>query len=197
MLKAPGHVTLGMQAVVHEDVAGVRFRISMPSFFQSRVDGAAALVTEVRTALGDWPARLVDAYGGVGLFSATVGAASDVVLIEGSASACADARQNLIGDVAVVRAPVERWVPHSADAVIADPPRAGLGKVGASVLAATGAPVLVLVSCDPASLGRDAALLAAHGYEHARSVVVDLFPHTAHVEVVTRFERAPARAAIS
>ena len=191
-LRVPEHVVTGAKAVVHEDVDGVRFRISMGSFFQSRADGAAALVAEVRTALGDWPARLVDAYGGVGLFSATVGAASEVVLIEASGSACADARQNVIGNAAIVRAPVERWVPHGADAVIADPPRTGLGKVGASVLAATGAPVLVLVSCDPASLGRDAALLTAHGYVHLRSVVVDLFPHTAHVEVVSRFERSVA-----
>ena len=48
--------------------------------------------------------------------------------------------------------------------------------------------MLVLVSCDAVSLARDAALLAGHGYRHAGSVVVDLFPHTPHVEVVTRFE---------
>ena len=54
----------------------------------------------------------------------------------------------------------------------------------------TGAPVLVLVSCDPASLGRDAKLLALAGYRHARSVVVDTFPHTTHVEAVSRFVRA-------
>ena len=47
--------------------------------------------------------------------------------------------------------------------------------------------MLVLVSCDPASLGRDAKLLAAAGYRHERSEVVDTFPHTTHVEAVTRF----------
>jgi 23S rRNA (uracil1939-C5)-methyltransferase len=46
----------------------------------------------------------------------------------------------------------------------------------------------VLVSCDPVSLARDARLLADRGYHHARSVLVDLFPHTPHVELVTRFE---------
>jgi 23S rRNA (uracil1939-C5)-methyltransferase len=51
-------------------------------------------------------------------------------------------------------------------------------------------PVLVLVSCDPASLGRDAKLLAQAGYRHAGSEVVDTFPHTTHVEVVSRFRRA-------
>jgi 23S rRNA (uracil1939-C5)-methyltransferase len=51
------------------------------------------------------------------------------------------------------------------------------------------APVLVLVSCDPASLGRDAKLLARAGYRHQRSEVIDTFPHTTHVEAVTRFVR--------
>jgi 23S rRNA (uracil1939-C5)-methyltransferase len=48
---------------------------------------------------------------------------------------------------------------------------------------------LVLVSCDPASLARDAALLDVAGYHLARWQVVDLFPQTAHVEVVARFDR--------
>jgi 23S rRNA (uracil1939-C5)-methyltransferase len=189
VLHAPAPVVVDAAAVVHEEVAGVRFRISMPSFFQTRADGAAALVAEVRAALGDVPPTLVDAYGGVGLFAATVGAHSEVVLLEGSASSCADARHNLAGRGVVVRTPVERWVPHGTAAVVADPARAGLGKVAASVLAATHAPVLVLVSCDPVSGARDAALLAGHGYRHAGTVVVDLFPHTPHVETVTRFER--------
>ena len=49
--------------------------------------------------------------------------------------------------------------------------------------------MLVLVSCDPASLGRDAKLLAGAGYRHERSEVVDTFPHTTQVEAVTRFVR--------
>jgi 23S rRNA (uracil1939-C5)-methyltransferase len=59
-----------------------------------------------------------------------------------------------------------------------------------SAVAATGAGLCVLVSCDPASLGRDAALLAGSGFRHVRSTVIDLFPHTSHVEVVSSFTRA-------
>ena len=73
--------------------------------------------------------------------------------------------------------------------MIADPARSGLGKPGVNALARTNAPVLILVSCDPASLGRDARLLGDAGYRHERSAVVDTFPHTTHVEVVTRFVR--------
>ena len=47
--------------------------------------------------------------------------------------------------------------------------------------------MLVLVSCDPASLARDTTLLAAAGYRHDGTEVLDLFPHTHHVETVTRF----------
>jgi 23S rRNA (uracil1939-C5)-methyltransferase len=49
---------------------------------------------------------------------------------------------------------------------------------------------VVLVSCDPVSLARDTVLLAGHGYRHGGSTVLDLFPNTPHVEVVTVFDRA-------
>ena len=74
-----------------------------------------------------------------------------------------------------------------ADVVVADPAREGLGKRSVEKLAATGAERLVLVSCDPASLGRDAALLVASGYRLASVTVVDLFGHTSHVETVSAF----------
>jgi 23S rRNA (uracil1939-C5)-methyltransferase len=71
--------------------------------------------------------------------------------------------------------------------VIADPSRPGLGKPGVRALVGAGATVLVLVSCDPVSLARDAALLHSHGYCHESTDVIDLFPGTHHVEAVTRF----------
>jgi tRNA/tmRNA/rRNA uracil-C5-methylase (TrmA/RlmC/RlmD family) len=48
---------------------------------------------------------------------------------------------------------------------------------------------VVLVSCDPVSAARDAALFAAAGYQHDSTEVIDVFPHTHHVETVTRFSR--------
>ena len=56
-------------------------------------------------------------------------------------------------------------------------------------MTSTEAPVIVLVSCDPVALARDAALLARQGYRHDGTEVLDLFPHTHHVEAVTRFVR--------
>jgi tRNA/tmRNA/rRNA uracil-C5-methylase (TrmA/RlmC/RlmD family) len=73
--------------------------------------------------------------------------------------------------------------------VIADPARPGLGPAASAALAGLGAERLVLVSCDPASFARDVGLLAGHGYRLAQTQVLDLFPHTFHVEAVSRFER--------
>jgi 23S rRNA (uracil1939-C5)-methyltransferase len=179
----------GRQAYLHEEVAGRRLRVSARSFFQSSVEGAellVALVTDALAGADDGP--LVDAYGGVGLFAATVGGGRQVTVLESSPSALADARANLPG-ARVVAGEVARWRPAPAVAVVADPPRTGLGRQGTSVLAATGARHLALVSCDPASLGRDAGLLGEHGFRLEWSNVVDLFPGTPHVETVSRFAR--------
>lgn len=181
---------------IHEVVAGERLRISAPSFFQARPDGAAALVDAVR-ALGGQPlataGAVIDAYAGVGLFAATVVPASaQVTVVEWNRSSVADARVNLAGrPVTIRRSDVARWRPEPADVVVADPARTGLGRRATEVLAATGAPVLVLVSCDPAALARDVTLLRDHGFALDESRVIDLFPHTHHIEVVSRFVRSP------
>lgn len=190
---AAADLLAGRRAWFHDEVAGRRWRVSARSFFQARPDGAAALVEAVRAALdGALPAdgHAVDLYGGVGLFAGTVAAHARTTLVEQSASSAADARVNLAGqDARVVRADVDHWGPASADVVVADPPRTGLGRRAVERIAATRAPRLALVSCDVAALGRDARLLADAGYDLVGSQLVDLFPHTSHVEVVSRFDR--------
>jgi 23S rRNA (uracil1939-C5)-methyltransferase len=195
----------GKRAWIHEEAHGVRLRVSARSFFQSGPAGAEALVAAVGDALGDAldgapgdrgdggrSPHLLDLYGGVGLFGATLGRAGPrVTVVEASASSCADARVNLAGlDARVVRSDVGRWRPRRADAVVADPPRAGLGRAGVRVIAGTHAPRVVLVSCDAGALGRDAGLLTRAGYRLASATLVDQFVGTPHVEVVTRFDRA-------
>ncbi|CAA9262256.1 MAG: RNA methyltransferase, TrmA family [uncultured Acidimicrobiales bacterium] len=183
----------GRRAWIHESLAGRRWRISARSFFQARPDGAEALVDAVGEALGPPRAageRLLDAYGGVGLFGGCLGAGRRTTLLERSASSVADARHNLADlDARVLRLDVERWRPAPMDVVVADPARTGLGRAAVGVLAATRARRIVLVSCDPASLGRDAALLRGAGYHWTSTRLVDLFPHTPHVEAVSSFDR--------
>jgi 23S rRNA (uracil1939-C5)-methyltransferase len=189
----PDTVKAGANAALYEDVAGHRFRVSAGSFFQSGPAAAALLVDAVRRAAPelDGADHVVDAYAGVGLFGlAAVSASSRTTSIETSSSAVEDASVNLGGRAAtIVRGEVGEWRADvdRVDVVIADPARSGLGKPGSTALAAARAPVLVLVSCDPVSLARDAKLLRDLGYRHARTEVLDLFPMTHHVEAVTRF----------
>ena len=191
LLDVPSDVGIGPRAVVHEVVAGKMLRISAASFFQSGPAAAELLVGAVREACGDLigARSIIDAYGGVGLFASAVDCAT-VTVVEESEAACVDATANLADVPAqVMCTSVERWRPRHADLVIADPSRTGLGRQAVTALSATHARRIVLVSCDPVSLARDAGLLRESGYEHIRSTVYDLFPQTHHVEVVTTFER--------
>ena len=74
------------------------------------------------------------------------------------------------------------------DVAIVDPPRVGLGKAGVDGVTRTAPRTIVLISCDPASLARDARLLAGAAYRLDWVQPVDLFPQTYHVETVARFE---------
>ncbi|HVF14058.1 MAG TPA: TRAM domain-containing protein [Acidimicrobiales bacterium] len=208
-VQVPGDVLVvgrgdGRPGFVHEEVAGRRFRVSAGSFFQPGPVAAEGLVTAVSEAVGEaLPAggHLVDAYAGVGLLASTLGAArgARVTAVESDRTAVADARVNLADlDARVVRSEVGRWRRRAGkkappvDVVVADPSRPGLGRPGVAALVALAAPRLVLVSCDPASLGRDTALLSAAGYRLTSVAMVDAFPHTFHVETVCRFDRASA-----
>lgn len=178
---------------IHEEAAGHRWRISAPSFFQSRSDGVDELARIVGAAADELGAATtaLDLYSGVGLFAGVLADRGwSVTAVESSSSAVGDARVNLRAlDVTIVAADVTKWSPVSADFVVADPSRKGLGRRGVAAVSASGARRVVLVSCDAASLGRDYALLRDAGYALTSLTPVDLFPHTFHVEVVTVFDR--------
>jgi 23S rRNA (uracil1939-C5)-methyltransferase len=174
-------------------VAGRRWRISAGSFFQARPDGADALAELVADAAerSGPPGSALDLYSGVGLFAGVLAEKGwAVTAVESSPSSAADARANLDGlPVGVVQADVGRWSPPPASLVVADPSRIGLGRKGVEVVAASGAPRLILVSCDAISLGRDSGLLSKKGYRLSEMTLVDMFPQTSHVEVVSVFNR--------
>jgi 23S rRNA (uracil1939-C5)-methyltransferase len=197
----PPRVATGPSAVVHEVVAGHRLRVSAGSFFQSGRHAAELLVDAVRRAAPELATadNVADLYAGVGMFAvAAAPRAARVTVVESTRAAVEDAIANLDGRAAIVeRVEVGAWRPASdpIDVVVADPARTGLGRPGVAAVARTGAPTLVLVSCDPVALARDAALLAQHGYRHEATEVLDLFPHTHHVEAVTRFTAGGGRSA--
>lgn len=76
----------------------------------------------------------------------------------------------------------------SGDVILLDPPRAG-AKAVIPAIAASRASTVVYVSCDPATLARDALALVDRGWKLIETIALDLFPHTAHVETVCRFQR--------
>ncbi len=199
----PADVHIGDRAFLVERVAGRNLQVSAPSFFQSGAEAAALLVDAVTRAAPELSTadHAIDAYGGVGLFAATVmHDVRHVTLIESARSSCFDAKENLAHrsgngpkSVDIVRGDVGDWKPaepaHAVDVVVADPARPGLAKPGTAAIVRMSAPVVVLVSCDPVSLARDARLLADEGYVMESVEVLDLFPQTPHVECVTRFVR--------
>jgi tRNA/tmRNA/rRNA uracil-C5-methylase (TrmA/RlmC/RlmD family) len=189
--RVPGDVAVGPDAAVVEVVHGHRFRVGIRSFFQAGPDAASALVDAVRSAVTGAPeGPMVDLYAGVGLFAALVEPHRPVTAVEWSASSTADARVNLQHrDARIVEADVTSWKPEPAAVVVADPARSGLGVGGVQVAAGTGAARICLISCDVGAFARDARLLVEAGYGLQTVTVVDCFPHTAHVEVVSSFGR--------
>lgn len=201
----PSDVGVGIESLVHEVVNGVKLRVMMTSFFQSSLEAAELLVAAVRMAAGERAlsgvdGRVIDAYGGVGLFAATLLSADvPVTLVESSESSCRDATVNLAGHISetrdtdspseIIRHNVEQWKPVLAGLVIADPARTGLGPLAVSQLVATNAPRIVLVSCDAVAGARDLRLLIDAGYQLGEVNVLDLFPHTPHIETVSVLQR--------
>ena len=182
----------GKRAWIYEEAAGRPWRISARSFFQNRPAAVDALVQIVEQMVGDFGSDgpLIDAYAGVGIFAGTVGTNRRVTVIERSNDSLADARINLASsDARIVGSSVESWRATPAATVLADPARAGLGNAGVKALLASKPDLFVLISCDPSSFARDAALLSASGLALTQLTVVDLFPDTSHVESVGAFVR--------
>lgn len=184
-------------------IGGVTLRVPVGVFFQSSSAGAEALVATVRDAIGPVTQRDVwDLYAGVGLFALPLAADGAHVTAVESVAAAADALRDAATeqslDVTVLDERVEGVVRRAADGdrtldlpevIVADPPRAGLGKRVVTDLGRLAPARLVLVSCDVAAFARDARDLAAAGLRLERAVPLDLFPMTHHVEVVSTFVR--------
>jgi 23S rRNA (uracil1939-C5)-methyltransferase len=188
-----------VRAFDREQVAGRTWRVSAGSFFQSGPEAAELLVEAVGATAGDALDEggvLVDAYAGIGLLGGSLAAGRRgvrLVAVESSGAATRDARRNLADlDAEVVRCDVGRWDGSRvapAALVVADPPRSGLGRRGVRALVAAEAPVFVLVACDPAAFARDVVLLQEAGFRLESVQVLDLYPHTVHVEAVARLVR--------
>lgn len=181
------------------EVEGRAFEVAADSFFQVNRHLAGRLSTDVRAeAAAEGPAIALDAYGGVGFFAgALLDAGHRVVSVEESALAAADAeRTRKAWAVAdrwrIVASPVARFLAGTSDGfdvVVADPPRAGLGLRLAHDLAARTRRRLIYVSCDPATLARDLAVLRGEGFAISGARLYDLFGFTHRIEAVVSLAR--------
>jgi 23S rRNA (uracil1939-C5)-methyltransferase len=168
------------------------------AFFQANRYLLVPLVDYVLAEVEGGP--VIDLFAGVGLFSVAAAAAGwgPITAVEGDHVAADDLRRNAapFGDGLTVRVEsVETFTAGAAKGraaaatVIVDPPRTGLSREALAGTLSLGAPRLVYVSCDVATLARDARRLIEAGYRLVRARAFDLFPNTAHVEVIVSFAR--------
>jgi 23S rRNA (uracil1939-C5)-methyltransferase len=181
---------------IHEELRGRALRISPPSFFQVNTALAETLVDLVERYLDPREGEtLLDAFGGVGTFGLLLASrVARVIEIEAGASAVGDARANAVDltNVQFHRGAVEEVLPRletKFELAVADPPRAGIDRRALEALIAKGPRAFAYVSCDPATLARDARRLLDGGYRLVQVQPVDMFPQTYHIETVSHFER--------
>jgi tRNA/tmRNA/rRNA uracil-C5-methylase (TrmA/RlmC/RlmD family) len=181
---------------LHEVVGEHTYEISPTSFWQSHSAAPQTLTKLVMDLMALRPGdQVCDLYGGVGLFTAPmaedVGDIGKVHLIESSHRATQDALKifEKMKNVVVHSGRVEQKLPliNRVDVILLDPPRTGAGEMVIKQMLAKKPRTIVYVSCDPASMARDARALEEGGYHLNHIVGFDLFPMTQHVECVARF----------
>jgi 23S rRNA (uracil1939-C5)-methyltransferase len=190
------------EEAIEEQILGLRFRVRPNAFLQTNTAMAETLyrlAIEYAGLTGE--ETVYDLYCGTGTIGLSL--AKDALTVWGieaseESVACAveNAQLNGITNAAFfageVAADIEELRERAGppDVVVVDPPRAGLGGKALGRVAALGAPRLVYVSCNPATLAGNAkALVEEFGYTLERVRPVDMFPHTPHVESVALFVR--------
>ncbi len=197
-LSGPGYLT--------HQAGGFSFRVSHLSFFQvNRFLIEELLKSVLKEAKGGYA---LDLYAGVGFFTLPLAKSfARVVSVDANLSATRDLRVNAEAAGMQVVSHNEhaedflKKEQEQPDFVVLDPPRVGLGAEVAARLANLGAPEIAYLSCDPATLARDLAVLTAserrpaseitpaHRYEISQVHLFDLFPQTFHIETLVRLRR--------
>lgn len=189
----PRTIDLFGSPLVADTIANAPLSRHVRSFFQGNRFLTTAMVEHVLGLIEAAP--ILDLYAGVGLFSVTAAAASrgHVTAVEGDRSSAIDLKRNAQGREISVRADaVESFLERTTDrfgSVIVDPPRTGMTKEAITGVIKLQAPRVIYVSCDIATLARDARVLLDSGYRMESIKAFDLFPNTAHVETVIAFAR--------
>ena len=199
----PGNAVLGEEFItlygpgyIEDTLCGLDFRLSPRSFYQVNHHQAQRLYEAAITRAGiTREDTVLDLYCGVGTITlAMARAAGKVIGVEVVEQAVSDARDNakrngienaefFCGDAGQAALMLEKQG-VKADVVVVDPPRKGLNADTIEALHRFAPRRIVYVSCDPATLARDVALLKERGYRLMDAIAADLFPRCAHVESV-------------
>ncbi len=196
VILGPKTLTIYGPGVIHDKLGDFTFTISPLSFFQVNTAQAEVLYeTALRFAGLTGKETVLDAYCGTGTITLFLSQKAKRALgIEIVPAAIRDARQNardnhiknvdfLCGDTAKVLPELIRQGSRPAVMVL-DPPRAGCEKRVLDAISKVQPKRVVYVSCNPATLARDAAILRDKGYILRNVQPVDMFPHTSHIETV-------------
>ena len=195
-------ITLHGPGYIEDTLCGLNFRLSPRSFYQVNHHQAQRLyeaaISQAEITKED---TVLDLYCGVGTITlAMASAAGKVIGVEVIPQAVEDAWDNakrngienaefFCGDAGqAALALEEKGV--KADVVVVDPPRKGLNADTIEALARFAPRRIIYVSCDPATLARDVALLKERGYVLKNALAADLFPRCSHVESVVTLIRA-------
>lgn len=188
---------------IKEKLGDLTFEISANSFFQTNTGQGEILYQEIKDAInlkGD--EILYDLYCGTGTIGLYLSKkAKKVFGFEVIRSALDDAEKNAarnnISNIVFVKANLDTFfksgqlpkrVPKP-DVIVVDPPRAGMHEDMTNYLPKLGAKKIIYVSCNPTTQARDAKILNAYGYRIISSTMVDMFPHTPHIETVMLFSK--------
>ena len=181
--------------------ASVALRRHVLAFFQGNRHLLSQLVAHIVDETRP-DGEVVDLYAGVGIFAVSIAACRGVrvTAVEGDRHAAADLAANAAaaaaGSIVAVHQSVERFLESTrlkldlrAGTIVVDPPRSGLSREALDGALRLNPPRLIYVSCDVATLARDARRMVDAGYAIDRADAFDLFPNTPHVETVVVFTR--------
>lgn len=186
--------TISGPGYIEETISKITYRISPNAFFQTNSYASHLLLDTVKEFCGDVSdKRVLDLYCGTGFFSiALATSAKEMIGVELNAEAIEDAKINAtINNVSpeFFAAPTEDydWSKHEADLVILDPPRSGMHDRALADVIKHKPKTIIYVSCNPKNFAREMVQLQEI-YNVTAMKAIDMFPHTPHVELVTKLE---------
>ncbi len=180
---------------IYEEIWGLKFKISLFSFFQTNSEGVKVLYDKVRKCVGNPEGTILDLYSGVGTIGQVLSKGNKVIGIEIIEDAVLMARENaklnnldcefICGDASLAVKDIKDKISF----IVIDPPRPGIGKKGVKNICDFNVKNILYVSCNPNTLCDDLKEFISYGYKVKSVEGVDMFPNTYHLESVVHLEK--------